>query len=46
MGFPIGGDYLSITEGVLSRIEAELYGPGIGAQWDVMGCIGEYEQDY
>lgn len=21
MGFPIGGDYLSITEGVLSRIE-------------------------
>lgn len=24
MGFPIGGDYLSITEGVLSRIEAEL----------------------
>lgn len=22
MGFPIGGDYLSITEGVLSRIEA------------------------
>ncbi|CAL1132471.1 unnamed protein product [Cladocopium goreaui] len=25
MGFPIGGDYLSITEGVLSRIEVVDY---------------------
>ncbi len=25
MGFPIGGDYLSITEGVLSRIEVPLW---------------------
>lgn len=25
MGFPIGGDYLSITEGVLSRIEVPFW---------------------
>ena len=37
MGFPIGGDYLSITEGVLSRIEAELPWPG---RRDAMGCNG------
>lgn len=33
MGFPIGGDYLSITEGVLSRIEAS---GGIGMFWPRM----------
>ena len=42
MGFPIGGDYLSITEGVLSRIEAELPWPG---RRDAMGCNGMHRGD-
>ena len=41
MGFPIGGDYLSITEGVLSRIEASRDDDTLRLPW--AGCreVGE-----